>query len=223
MGARDDIVAYCRDNIGCSYDYTPSGGVEGSSYNCSYLTTCAYAAAGLNIPRWQGHQNGDGSQSDWVRAAGNWTEDPDELEPGDLVFFGTTPYVTSHVGISLGGWRMIDSVPDGGVQERTLYGSFVGGGWPLQDRPEGGGGDGKGWAIMPLKDAHTVRFDEGMNVRDAPSLSGNVVAAYEPGDTLMVDGIVINEGHAWAHYVGASSGKDRYVALVGDFQFARAQ
>lgn len=136
MGVREDIVAYCRDNIGCSYDWTPSGGVEGESYNCSYLTTCAYAHAGLEIPHWQGHQNGEGSQSDWVRWAGHWTEDPDELLPGDLVFFGDSPYDTGHVGISLGGWWMIDSVPNGGVQRRSLYGSFVGGGWPLDWLPE---------------------------------------------------------------------------------------
>lgn len=136
MGVRDEIVAYCRDNIGCSYDWTPSGGVEGESYNCSYLTTCAYASAGLEIPHWQGHQNGEGSQSDWVRWADHWTDDPDELLPGDLVFFGSSPYDTGHVGVSLGGWRMIDSVPNGGVQERTLYGSFVGGGWPLDWLPE---------------------------------------------------------------------------------------
>ena len=31
---------------------------------------------------------------------------------------------------------MIDSVPNGGVQERYLYDSFVGGGWPLDWTPE---------------------------------------------------------------------------------------
>ncbi len=136
MGVRDDVVAYARRQIGCEYSYIPSGGTEGRSYNCSFLSYCAYRAAGLNLPTWQGHQNGDGSQSDWVRRAGHWTTKPSELMPGDLVFFGTSPTNTSHVGISLGGNRMIDSVPNGGVQERRLYSSFVGGGWPLQELPE---------------------------------------------------------------------------------------
>ena len=136
MGVREDIVAYCRDNIGSAYDYTPSGGTEHESYNCSFLTFCAYRSAGLRIPTWQGHQNGEGSQSDWVRWNAHWTDDPSELRAGDLVFFGSSPYYTTHVGISLGGWRMIDSVPDGGVQERWLYDSFVGGGWPLEWTPE---------------------------------------------------------------------------------------
>lgn len=86
MGVRSQIVAYCRKQLGCSYSYTPSGGKEGSSYNCSYLSTCAYKAAGLTIPKWQGHQNGDGSQSDWVYRNGHWTTDPSKLKPGDLVF-----------------------------------------------------------------------------------------------------------------------------------------
>lgn len=110
--------------------------MEHESYNCSFLTFCAYRSAGLRIPTWQGHQNGEGSQSDWVRWNAHWTDDPSELRAGDLVFFGSSPYYTTHVGISLGGWRMIDSVPNGGVQERYLYDSFVGGGWPLEWTPE---------------------------------------------------------------------------------------
>lgn len=134
--SRKQIVDYAREQIGCEYSTIPSGGAEGYAYNCSYLTYCAYKAAGLVIPGWQGHQNGDGSQSDWVRRAGNWTTDISKLRPGDLVFFGESPTNTSHVGISLGGNRMIDSVPDGGVQERRLYPSFVGGGWPLEAEVE---------------------------------------------------------------------------------------
>ena len=50
MGVRETIVAYARWAIGCEYDYRPSGGTEGESYNCSFLTYCAYAHAGLEIP-----------------------------------------------------------------------------------------------------------------------------------------------------------------------------
>ena len=226
MGVRERIVAYAKWAIGCSYDTTPSGGVEGESYNCSYLTTCVYAHAGLDIPGWQGAQNGEGSQSDWVRWNGHWTTDPAQLKPGDLVFFGyydeeRDMYITSHVGISLGGRGMIDSVPNGGVQERTLYGSFVGGGWPLEDYP-----DDDGWQLIPAKG--TVQFDRTMNIRTAPSTDaprlmdgdGNPIT-YEAGETLNVDGFVLANGYTWAHYIGGS-GKDRFVALSGDVQFAKA-
>lgn len=204
MGVREDIVAYCRDNIGCAYDYTPSGGVEGESYNCSFLSYCAYKAAGLDIPTWQGHQNGDGSQSDWVRWAGNWTDDPSELRAGDLVFFGTSPYYTTHVGISLGGWDMIDSVPNGGVQERTLYDSFVGGGWPFE-----GGKD-----AAYIKCNGTVRFLFDMNIRERPTTSSAAFASAKAGETRNIDRIYIADGGAWCHWVGSESGKDCYVAMT---------
>ena len=216
MGVRETIVAYARWAIGCAYDYTPSGGVEGESYNCSFLSFCAYRHAGLEIPSWQGHQNGEGSQSDWVRWNDHWTDDPDELQAGDLVFFGDSPYNTGHVGISLGGSLMIDSVPNGGVQERELYGSFVGGGWPLPDLP-----DDDAWQLIPARG--TVQFDRRMNIRDFPSTeSGNVVDHYDAGDELNIDGFVLHDGYTWAHYIGATSNADRFVALSGDVQFAKA-
>lgn len=204
MGVREDIVAYCRDNIGCAYDYTPSGGVEGESYNCSFLSYCAYKAAGLDIPTWQGHQNGDGSQSDWVRWAGNWTNDPSELRAGDLVFFGTSPYYTTHVGISLGGYDMIDSVPNGGVQERTLYDSFVGGGWPFED----------GHDEAYIKCNGTVRFLFDMNIRERPTTSSAAFASAKAGETRNIDRIYIADGGTWGHWVGSDSGRDCYVAMT---------
>lgn len=204
MGVREDIVAYCRDNIGCAYDYTPSGGVEGESYNCSFLSYCAYKAAGLDIPTWQGHQNGDGSQSDWVRWAGNWTDDPSELRAGDLVFFGTSQYYTTHVGISLGGYDMIDSVPNGGVQERTLYDSFVGGGWPFED--------GKDEAYIKCNGTVRLLFD--MNIRERPTTSSAAFASAKAGETRNIDRIYIADGGTWGHWVGSDSGRDCYVALT---------
>ena len=138
MCTRDRIIRYAKGAIGCAYDWTPSGGVEGESYNCSFLTFCAYRYAGLEIPTWQGHQNGNGSQSDWVRWNGNLVTEPNLLKAGDLVFFSNCDNIrnTYHVGISLGGTRMIDSVPSGGVQERELYDTFIGGGWPLPEESE---------------------------------------------------------------------------------------
>lgn len=219
---RERIVAYARRAIGCRYSYVPSGGVEGESYNCSFLTTCAYRAAGLTIPRWQGHQNGDGSQSDWVWRSGHWTTDPDQLQPGDLVFFGPSRLRTTHVGISLGGRWMIDSVPAGGVQQRLLYGSFVGGGWPLKELPD----DSTEWGY-PVKKTVTVRSDF-LRVRDAPSTkTGNVVMSggkevrYAKGDKVTIDRMGPGDDeYCWGSYIGGSSGRRRYIAL-GTMELAR--
>ena len=136
MNKRILIIEYARNAIGCAYDKRPSSGVEGESYNCSFLTFCAYKYAGLEIPKWQGHQNGDGSQSDWVRWAGNWKWNAIDLEPGDLCFYGSSPYNTYHVGIYVGDGVQIDSMPGDGVQERFVYETFCGGGWPFEVEPE---------------------------------------------------------------------------------------
>lgn len=53
-----------------------------------------------------------------------------------------------------------------------------------------------------------------LNVRDAPSLSGSVVASYRKGQTVVLDSwYVIADGWVWGRYTGASSGRKRYVAV----------
>lgn len=225
---RDAIVAYCRKQLGCAYSYTPSGGVEGRSYNCSYLSTCAYRAAGLSIPGWQGHQNGDGSQSDWVYRAGHWTTDKSKLKPGDLVFFGTSRTNTGHVGVvSRSGSTpyIIDSTPSRGVAERLLPtgAGFVGGGWPMNTLPADSTDSEWGYKV---DETMTVLCDH-LYVRDAPSTkTGNVVMSggqpvrYAKGDTVDIDRMGFgDDGHCWGSYVGGS-GKRRYIAL-GTMELAR--
>lgn len=217
MGKRETIVAYCRKQLGCAYSYTPSGGTEGKSYNCSYLSTCAYKAAGLTIPRWQGHQNGDGSQSDWVYRNGHWTTDPSKLKPGDLVFFGSKRTNTTHVGIvSKAGSvpYIIDSTPSRGVAERKLplSAGFVGGGWPLKSLPK---------EDSTVVDYELIKVDmivtvkgNGVNIRTQPSTKASIVGAYERGAKVVIDRITFNGGLVWGSYVGLTSGKRRFIALA---------
>lgn len=217
MGKRETIVAYCRKQLGCAYSYTPSGGKEGSSYNCSYLSTCAYKAAGLTIPRWQGHQNGDGSQSDWVYRHGHWTTDPSKLKPGDLVFFGTKRTNTNHVGIVSKAGKtptIIDSTPSRGVAERKLplSAGFVGGGWPLKSLPK---------EDSTVVDYELIKVDKivtvkgnGVNIREQPSTKAGIVGWYDRGAKVVIDRITFNAGYVWGSYVGLTSGKRRFIALA---------
>ena len=218
MGKRETIVAYCRKQLGCAYSYTPSGGKEGSSYNCSFLSTCAYKAAGLTIPRWQGHQNGDGSQSDWVYHHGHWVTDPAKLKPGDLVFFGAKRTNTTHVGIvSKAGTvpYIIDSTPSRGVAERKLPVSagFVGGGWPLKSLPK---------EDATVVDYELIKVDmtvivkgKGVNIRTQPSTkAAKLENGYDGGARVHIDRITFNDGLVWGSYVGLTSGKRRFIALA---------
>lgn len=73
------------------------GGTVGPNFDCSGLVQAAFASAGIRLPR-------DSYQQEAFTAAIAW----DELEPGDLVFFGT-PERTTHVGLYLGEGRYIHS------------------------------------------------------------------------------------------------------------------
>ena len=53
-----------------------------------------------------------------------------------------------------------------------------------------------------------------LNVRDEPGLSGSVVAKYHEGQTVELDDwYKSSDGYVWGRYTGASSGKERYVAV----------
>lgn len=73
------------------------GGTVGPNFDCSGLVQTAFASAGIRLPR-------DSYQQEAFTAAIAW----DDLEPGDLVFFGT-PERTTHVGLYLGDGRYIHS------------------------------------------------------------------------------------------------------------------
>lgn len=53
-----------------------------------------------------------------------------------------------------------------------------------------------------------------LNVRDEPGLSGSVVASYHKGQTVVLDDwYKSRDGYIWGRYTGATSGKERYVAV----------
>lgn len=73
------------------------GGTVGPNFDCSGLMQTAFAAAGIRLPRDSYQQEAFTQPIDW-----------DDLEPGDLVFFGT-PERTTHVGLYLGGGTYLHS------------------------------------------------------------------------------------------------------------------
>lgn len=62
--------------------------------------------------------------------------------------------------------------------------------------------------------AYVCNAAAGSNVRTAPSLSGQIVAAYSEGQTVILDDWYKSaDGYIWGRYTGASSGQKRYVAV----------
>ncbi|MEU8893695.1 bifunctional lytic transglycosylase/C40 family peptidase [Streptomyces sp. NPDC048442] len=92
---------------------SPSGksGVTIRGFDCSGLTTYAFAQARITLPRSAAAQAGRGKRI--PASAGTQA-----LRPGDLVFYGYIPTQDStihHVGIYLGGGRMVNAARPGTV------------------------------------------------------------------------------------------------------------
>ncbi|WP_329072731.1 C40 family peptidase [Amycolatopsis sp. NBC_01480] len=92
-------INYACGQRGLPYVWGGNGAQDGG-FDCSGLTTAAYAAAGLALPR----------TADAQYRAGPRVPAGQPLLPGDLVFFGTEQHV-HHVGLYLGAGLMIDA-PD---------------------------------------------------------------------------------------------------------------
>ncbi len=100
-------------------------GTPYGTLDCSGLTSAAYAACGYSLY----HQSG--VQYNTVAGKGNLVG-ADGLVAGDLVFYSRGGSIY-HVGLYIGDGYIIDSIPSGGVQVRSLYfcDGFCGGGSPL--------------------------------------------------------------------------------------------
>jgi cell wall-associated NlpC family hydrolase len=112
-------VAYAYAQLGKPYRYA---GVGPESYDCSGLTMMAWARGGVGMAH--------GSQSQYM----SFPKIPiSQLQPGDLVFFGSSGPTNHHVGLVVGGGMMIDAPHTGAFVEKVSYmrGDLV----PLGARP----------------------------------------------------------------------------------------
>lgn len=103
-GAAAKAVSFARSQLGTPYVWGGDGPAEGG-FDCSGLTRAAYRAAGITIPRVAQAQYN----------AGPRLRKGTRLEPGDLLFFGTSPGNITHVSIYTGGGRAIDAPRPGAV------------------------------------------------------------------------------------------------------------
>jgi cell wall-associated NlpC family hydrolase len=93
--ARKKVVAYAYAQLGKPYVV---GGAGPSSFDCSGLSMMAWLQVGVAM------QHGSQSQYD------SFPHIPlNQLQPGDLVFFGTSGPSNHHVGIVVGNNMMIDA------------------------------------------------------------------------------------------------------------------
>lgn len=80
------------------------GGADPSGFDCSGLVMYVYAQMGISLPHGATAQYSAGTPIDYS-----------DLQPGDLVFFGSGGGYMSHVGIYIGGGSMIHAPFEGTV------------------------------------------------------------------------------------------------------------
>ena len=94
-GGAAAAIAYARAQLGKPYVYAGAGP---GSFDCSGLTMMAWAQGGVSMSH--------GSQSQWA----SFPKVPiPQLQPGDLVFFGSSGPTNHHVGIYIGNGTMIEA------------------------------------------------------------------------------------------------------------------
>lgn len=118
----DTLLSYAEKFLGTPYRY---GGSTPSGFDCSGFTTYVYRnALGISLPRTSKEQSVTYTRISSVS----------DLEPGDLVFFGSGS--VNHVGIYTGGGEFIhsphtgsvvkyDSLTSGNYSKRFLWGGRV--------------------------------------------------------------------------------------------------
>lgn len=105
-GAVSTIVNLAQQQVGKTYSWSGSGP---DTFDCSGLVQYVYAKAGVNLPR---------TTYDQIKVG--QTVSLDSLQPGDLVFWGSTtaPY---HVAIYVGNNQYVNAAtPEQGVVLQTL-------------------------------------------------------------------------------------------------------
>lgn len=118
QGQGNKVIASAAGMIGKPYSWgggdrngptagtccSPNGSTGKSTvgFDCSGLTIYAYAAVGITLPRTAAQQY-----------AASKPVDQDQAQPGDLVFYGTSPETIHHVAIYLGNGNVLNAAKPG--------------------------------------------------------------------------------------------------------------
>jgi cell wall-associated NlpC family hydrolase len=100
---REEISIQAMSLVGVPYRW--GGNTPDSGFDCSGLVRyVVLRAASVNLPRTTAEMSGRGESIE-----------PDEIAPGDLIFFNTTGRAHSHVGIYVGKLRFVNAPSTGGT------------------------------------------------------------------------------------------------------------
>jgi cell wall-associated NlpC family hydrolase len=107
-GGVSAVLAYARAQLGKPYEWGADGP---NTFDCSGLTMRAWAQAGVSLYHYTGAQY---DQTSRVAIS--------DLQPGDLVFYGSSGPTSHHVGLYVGGGQMIEAPHIGAdVRYASIY------------------------------------------------------------------------------------------------------
>ena len=192
--------------------------IHGGDYDCSEAVRMCYRAVGV-LPygsyMWTGNEDEVLTNAGFVRVPLSAIVRGDVLwrSGHTAIYLGNGKIGEAHHGDYAGGLSGRKGDQDGTeVRIATYYQSA----WSrAYHYPEDGGDtdkeDAEGFEVTK-----TVKvYSDSLAVRDAPSTkTGKVVARYAQGNTVNIDRVCFgDDGYMWGHYIGGTSGKDRYIAL----------
>ena len=109
-GGVSSVIAFAQAQLGKPYLW---GGSGPGSWDCSGLTQAAWAQAGVYLGHFTGYQY---DQTSRVPLS--------DLQPGDLVFYGSDGSGSHHVGLYVGNDTMINAPHTGAFVEYDNIYSF---------------------------------------------------------------------------------------------------
>ena len=225
--ARHNSHGYSQNNRagdGTTESVTLSDGskvvIHGGDYDCSEMVrVCVNCALSGNYRSpiefmWTGNESAQLTAHGFVRIPYGASK----VRRGDVL------WVSGHTGVALGGGMQADAHGDeyGGitgpnrgdqtgheVEVRSLRS------WTYIYRYEGGESEGE-WSEV----TETVTFKKKSRVHVEPKVKSAYTYTYQPGESVILDGLLISEGYVWGTYIG-SKGARRYVIVGSAGRLAR--
>ncbi|MFR9773603.1 NlpC/P60 family protein [Nocardia sp. SC052] len=108
--AAAQAISFACAQLGVAYVWGGNGPEVNGGWDCSGLTQAAYRAAGITLPR---------TTYDQIHTGPHIPEN--QLIPGDLVFYGAADNNVHHVGLYLGGGRMVHAPTFGQPVQVSAY------------------------------------------------------------------------------------------------------
>lgn len=236
---RERLIAAARTQLGVRY-YSMHWGPKGSAipgWGCAmFVAWCHRQVFGTDYYGSCWNFAGDALGSKTLNQGGGQFRfvSASEAKPGDCVLYGAAGYDGrdaddyGHIALYVGNGRVIGAMGRGvpgqsgylniGIKETSVSAQNIGGVTRyirctlLDDDTE---------EMFPVK--QKVTFKTTVNIRKAPEVKDSTLVKdskghsiqYHKDESVTIDGVVIKGGICWGHYIGQTSGKDRYVSLSG--------